>query len=64
MVLGNLAKGVVENMSENLVTWSVYESGNLLFSDKIAIRNYAYIDVMHDFIWMVKISLTSELVEK
>lgn len=50
MVLGILEKGVVENMSENLVTWSVWESGNLLISDKIAIRNYAYIDVMHDFI--------------
>ena len=64
MVLGILAKGVVENMSENLVTWSLWESGNLLFSDKVAIRSYAYTDVMHDFIWMVKISLTSELVEK
>ena len=63
MVLGILAKVVVENMSENLVTWSLWESGNL-FSDKIAIRSYAYTDVMHDFIWMVKISLTSELVEK
>lgn len=50
MVLGILAKGVVENMSENLVTWSLWESGNLLFSDKIAIRSYAYTDVMHDFI--------------